>query len=99
MKIEIDDSQLISDIVDKVVERITPLLTQNQKSNDNELMDVKGLADYLQVKESWVYQKVHKREIPFQKAGKFPRFRKKFIDIWLQNPYSSELDNFNLNQK
>lgn len=99
MKIEIDDSQLINDIVEKMVEQITPLLRQNSKSNDNELMDVKGLAEYLKVKESWVYEKVHKREIPFHKAGKFPRFRKKFIDIWLKNPYSPELYNFNLNKK
>ena len=98
MKIEINDSQLINDIVEKVVERLTPLLKHNSKTDDR-LMDVKKLADYLQVKESWVYEKIHKREIPFNKAGKFPRFRKKYIDIWLKNPYSYELDNFNLNHK
>jgi len=97
MKIEINDSQLINDIVEKVVERLTPLLKHNSKTDDNKLMDVKGLADYLQVKESWVYEKIHKREIPYHKAGKFPRFRKKHIDIWLENPYSHELDNYNLN--
>ncbi len=96
MKIEIDDSKLINDIVEKVVEQITPLFNN---SNNDELMDVQGLADYLKVKRQWVYEKVHKREIPFHKAGKFPRFRKKFIDLWLLNPYSSELDNFNLNKK
>ncbi len=95
MKIEIDDSKLVETIVKKVVEEIKPLLKHEPK-NDS-LMDVKGLADYLQVKESWVYEKVHKRGIPFYKAGKFPRFRKKYIDIWLKNPYSCELDNFNLN--
>ncbi len=98
MKIEIDDSKLINNIVEKVVEQITPLLRQNSKSSDNELMTVNDVASYLKVKESWVYEKIHKREIPYHKAGKFPRFRKKYIDIWLNNPYSSKLDNFNLNR-
>ncbi len=88
MKIEIDDKVLIDKIVEKVVERLEPLLKQNPKSNDNELMDVKGLAEYLKVKESWVYEKIHTRQIPFQKAGRFPRFRKKHIDKWLDNPYA-----------
>ncbi len=97
MKIEMNDSQLINDIVERVVERLTPLLKHNSKTDDNKLMDVKGLADYLQVKESWIYEKIHTRGIPFNKCGKFPRFRRKHIDIWLKNPYSSKLDNFNLN--
>ncbi len=88
MKIEIDDLQLVDAIVDKVVKRLGPLLKQFSESNDDELMDVKGLAAYLKVKESWVYEKVHTRQIPFQKAGRFPRFRKKNIDKWLDNPYS-----------
>ncbi len=88
MKIEIDDAQLINDIVEKVVERLKPLLNSNHNSNGDELMDVKGLAEYLKVKESWVYEKIHTKQIPFQKAGRFPRFRKKNIDKWLENPYS-----------
>ncbi len=88
MKIEIDDTVLIDTIVKKVVERLEPLLNNSHKSKDNELMDVKGLAEYLKVKESWVYEKIHTNKIPFQKAGRFPRFRKKRIDKWLENPYS-----------
>ncbi len=96
MKIEIDDTDLIDSIVGKLLERLEPLLEQSPKANDNKLMDVKGLAEYLKVKESWVYEKIHTKQIPFRKAGKFPRFRKKHIDIWLENPYSPELDNYNL---
>ena len=88
MKIEIDDTVLINTIVEKVVERLEPLLTQSPISNDSELMDVKGLAEYLRVKESWVYEKIHTKQIPFLKAGRFPRFRKKHIDKWLENPYA-----------
>ena len=89
----------IERIVHGVIEQLAPLLKQKTKSNDNELMTVEEVARYLKVEPPYIYNKVHKREIPFQKCGKFPRFRKKFIDIWLQNPYSSELDNFNLRQK
>ncbi len=98
MKIELEAAD-IERIAEKVVEQLTPLFNKSHDSNHDELMDVQGLADYLKVKRQWVYEKVHKREIPFQKAGKFPRFRKKFVDIWLKNPYSPELYNFNLNQK
>ena len=97
MKIEIDDNTLVDEIVKRVVGQITPLLTQNQRSNDNELMTVDELANYLKVKISWVYEKVHIREIPFHKAGRFPRFRKKHIDIWLLNPYHPDLSTYNLN--
>ena len=89
MKIEIDDTVLIDAIVEKVVERLKPLLNNSHDSKVDDLMDVKGLAEYLKVKESWVYEKIHTRQIPFQKAGRFPRFRKKNIDKWLDNPYSS----------
>ena len=97
MKIEIDDTVLIDTIVKKVVEQLKPMFNGSHGHKGDGLMDVKGLADYLRVKESWVYEKVHKKEIPFEKAGKFTRFRKKYIDIWLKNPYSPELDIFNLN--
>jgi excisionase family DNA binding protein len=89
MKIEIDDNLLIDEIVKRVVVQLKPMLNISNNSVDDELMDVKGLARYLKVKESWVYEKIHTRQIPFQKAGRFPRFRKKNIDKWLENPYSS----------
>jgi excisionase family DNA binding protein len=88
MKIEIDDNLLIDEIVKRVVVQLKPMLNISNNSVDDELMDVKGLARYLKVKESWVYEKIHSRQIPFQKAGRFPRFRKKNIDKWLDNPYA-----------
>ncbi len=97
MKIEIDDSQLINDIVEKVVERLKPLLSHNSKSNDNELMTVEELADYLKVKKSSIYDKVHTKSIPFLKNGNTLRFRRKHIDLWLQNPYHPDLSIYNLN--
>ena len=88
MKIEIDDDKLVNSIVKKLVEEIKPLLSNSREVKNDELLDVKGLAEYLKVKESWVYEKIHTNSIPYHKAGKFPRFRKKQIDKWLENSYS-----------
>ncbi len=83
MKIEIDDTVLIDAIVEKVVERLKPLLNNPHNSNDNELMDVKGLSAYLNVNKQWVYEKTHLNAIPYYKVGKYPRYRKSKIDEWL----------------
>lgn len=96
MKIEFEPQDL-EKIAAIVVERLKPLLSNNHKAKDSDLLTVEEVATYLKVKTSWVYEKIHTRQIPFHKVGKFPRFRKKSIDIWLENPYSSELSNFNLN--
>jgi excisionase family DNA binding protein len=80
MEIEIDDTLLIDMIVEKVVESLTHLLKQNSKSNDNELVTVDEVANYLKVKISWVYEKIHTKQISFQKAGKFTHFWKKHIN-------------------
>ena len=82
MKIELEVSD-IERIAERVVEQITPLLRHNSKSNDNELMDVKGLAEYLNVKKQWIYEKTHLGIIPYYKVGKYPRYRKSKIDEWL----------------
>ncbi len=97
MKIEIDNSQLINDIVEKVVEQLAPLLRQNSKSSDNELMTVEEVANYLKTKKSSIYDKVHSKSIPFLKYGNSLRFKRKHVDLWLRNPYHSDLDNYNLN--
>ncbi len=96
MKIELEVSD-IERIAERVVEQITTLLRQNSKSNDNELMTVEELAGYLKVKKSTIYDKVHTRSIPFLKHGNTLRFRRKHIDLWLQNPYHPDLSIYNLN--
>ncbi len=97
MKIEINDTELIDTIAKKVVEQLKPMFNNSHDSKGDELMDVKGLVNYLKVKESWVYEKVYKREIPFRKVGKFLRFPKKHVDLWTMNPYHPDLDIYNLN--
>jgi len=83
MKIEIDNAQLVNDIVEKVVERLKPLINNSHDSRGDELMDVKALADYLKVKKQWVYDKTHMNIIPYYKVGKYPRYKKSKIDEWL----------------
>ena len=83
MKIEIDNAQLINDIVEKVVERLKPLISNSHDSRGDELMDVKALADYLKVKKQWVYEKTHMNILPYYKVGKYPRYKKSKIDEWL----------------
>ncbi len=83
MKIEIDDTVLIDKIVEKVVERLKPLISNSHDSKGDELMDVQALADYLKVKKQWVYEKTHMNIIPYFKVGKYPRYRKSKIDEWL----------------
>ncbi len=96
MKIELETGD-IERIAKKVVEQLKPMFNNSHDSKGDELMDVKSLANYLKVKESWVYEKIHTRDIPFHKAGKFPRFRRKHIDMWLRNPYHPDLSHYNLN--
>jgi excisionase family DNA binding protein len=96
MKIELEVSD-IERIAERVAEQIAPLLRQNSKSNDNELMTAEELAGYLKLKKSSIYDKVHTRSIPFLKNGNTLRFRRKHIDLWLQNPYHPDLSIYNLN--
>ncbi len=100
MKIEIDDKELIKEIVEQVFDKLKPLLngSHNPKSNDNELMTVEEVRKYLKFeKKSSVYDKVHSKAIPFLKNGTLLRFRRKHIDLWLQNPYHPDLSIYNLN--
>ena len=97
MKIEIDDDKLVSEIVDRVIERLKPLLNSSSNSKNIELMTVEDVAIYLKAKKSSIYDKVHSKVIPFLKYGNSLRFKKKHIDIWLRNPYHPDLDNYNLN--
>ena len=94
IELEVDD---IKRIAEKVAERLEPLLKQNPKSSDNELMTVDEVAKYLKTKKSSIYDKVHSKSIPFLKYGNSLRFKKNHVDIWLRNPYHPDLDNYNLN--
>ncbi len=97
MKFEIDANDLVDKIVSGVIEKINVLSKNVSNSNSDELMNVEDVATYLKVKKSSIYDRAHSRSIPFLKNGKFLRFKKKDIDLWLLNPYHPELINYNLN--
>lgn len=101
MKTELEQKD-IEAIVHRMVEVFKPILVDlvnSKHTQSDELMNVKGLAQYLKVKESWIYEKVHRKEIPFQKAGRFLLFKKKDIDLWLKNPYAPSLNISKSNQR
>ena len=100
MKIELetaDIERIVEKVFEKVIEHITPLLKQTPKSNDNELLTVDEVASHLKKKPQSIYDKVYVKSIPFLKIGNHLRFKKKHIDIWIRNPYSPELEEYNLN--
>ena len=85
MKTEFEP-QDIQSIASAVAEIIKPMLTRNIKQEKGEtIFDVKELAEYLKVDESWIYNKSHLREIPHFKIGKYIRFKKSAIDKWIES--------------
>ena len=85
MRTELEEKDLVA-IAQRVAEIIKPLLTHPAGSNEKDtVFDVKALAEHLRVKESWVYQQVHTHSIPFVKIGKYPRFKKREIDRWMES--------------
>jgi excisionase family DNA binding protein len=85
MKTELEERD-IEAIAQRVSEIIKPMLTHAQRQDEKDtVLDVKGLAEYLRVKESWVYQQIHAHSIPYFKVGKYPRFKKREIDRWMES--------------
>ena len=65
---QIDSSELVNEIVSAVVKELKPMLSYD-KQGEESLFTVEGLAEYLNVKKQWVYEKVHSNEIPHYKVG------------------------------
>jgi excisionase family DNA binding protein len=89
-ELTLDTQELVRQITQEVIKAITPLLRKGTAGEDL-LFTVKTLAKYLAVSDQWVYERVHSREIPFIKVGKFPRFRKSDIDRWLETLKTSPI--------
>lgn len=76
----------VESIVNLVVEQLKPLLqTRQQNKEEEKILDVKTLGEYLMVDQSWIYKKVQYGEIPYFKVGKYNRFKKSDIDKWIQS--------------
>jgi excisionase family DNA binding protein len=85
MKLNLEQKDLKL-IAKDVAETLKPLLKNNKKSGDSNIVfDVKELAGYLKVNESWVYNQVHLKTIPHFKCGKYLRFKKSNIDKWIDS--------------
>lgn len=75
------DQEDVEVIAQRVADIIKPLLSA-KKEEGEPFFDVTALAEYLHIDESWIYQQVHLRKIPFYKLGKYVRFRKSEIEQW-----------------
>lgn len=78
----IDTQELVREISQEVVKAIRPMLSG--RAEDDTILDVEGLAEYLGVKPNWIYQQTHLNAIPYYKLGSQLRFRKRDIDKWLE---------------
>jgi excisionase family DNA binding protein len=76
-------NQLADAVSERVFQRLKPLLSNKDNGKDrSNLLSVEDLAEYLDVEKDWVYS--HIKEIPHFKVGRFPRFRKRDVDRWLE---------------
>jgi excisionase family DNA binding protein len=73
----------IEAIAKKVAELVGPLVRNCNGKEQDTIFDVSGLARYLKVDKSWVYNQVHLKNIPYFKCGKYTRFKKSAIDKWI----------------
>ena len=88
MKFEIEP-QDIEAIAQRLSDILRPMLARIERSDSTNgsdaIFDVKGLAEYLHVTSSWIYKQASLKAIPYFKTGKYPRFRKKEIDRWIES--------------
>jgi excisionase family DNA binding protein len=86
MRSELEDGD-VEKIAEKVLGTLKPYLAETTRDQgaDN-IMDVKGLCNYLKVTPKWVHERTHLKEIPHYKlSSKQLRFRKRDIDKWLDS--------------
>ncbi len=84
MKAELSfDFQELARVVTRaVVQGIAPLLARVEE--EDSVLTVEALAQYLRVDPGWVYKQVSLKTIPYFKNGKYVRFRKRDIDRWIE---------------
>ena len=67
----------------KLAVKLKPLLSNKDGGTSGDrILSVDDLSKYLSVDKSWVYHNI--RQIPHFKIGRFPRFRKREVDKWLE---------------
>jgi len=56
----------------------------NQTSENENLLTIGQLSEYLSIKRKTLYAKVETGEIPYYKIGRLVRFKKSEVDTWLE---------------
>lgn len=85
MKIETTfPPELVDAIAEAVVQRIKPMMATTGTVPDA-IMDVKGLAAYLGIREQRVYEAANLGTIPYFKVGKYLRFKRSTVDRWIES--------------
>jgi len=83
MKLEIDSDNWTDEIVQKLAEKLKPMLSDSKRDEET-IFTVKTLAEYLTLpSRQSIYDKVRDNRIPHIKMGKLLRFKKSEIDKWL----------------
>ena len=87
-EIDVDLQALTENMARAIVDIIVPILSQKaMHSSPQPLLDVATLAAYLAVSKQWVYDKVHNKQIPHFKVGKYPRFHMHEVLAWLEDQH------------
>jgi excisionase family DNA binding protein len=84
LKVEFETGD-IEAIADKIIEKLRPLISNGKHEAEDTILDVQGLAEYLNVSQKWIYERTQFKEIPFKKIKGLLRFRKRDIDKWLDS--------------
>ena len=82
MRFDLDDQDIerIAARICTILQGVMPIVAKQ----DDSIMSVQELADCLKVKPNWIYKQVQFKSIPYFHAGKFPRFKRKEIEAWIQ---------------
>lgn len=54
------------------------------RNDNNRLMNIDEVADYLAVKKSWIYENYKRAGLPAFKIGQALRFKRADVDQWLE---------------
>jgi excisionase family DNA binding protein len=84
MKLELEP-QDIEAVANRVAELLKPLLAGTARREEKDIIfTVVQLAEYLNVTDAWVYDRIRDNEIPHSRLGKYLRFKKRDIDKWIE---------------
>jgi excisionase family DNA binding protein len=95
MQIQLEDIEPFKSLFRDVIRDEMARLRSTGQDRPDDVLDVKGLCDYLHVSAKWIHERTHLKEIPFYKlSNKQLRFRKRDIDKWLDSLKTPALNRF-----